>query len=129
MPRPASPRAAFHQRQRRRIDGAATLAAKFPRLKSLKVDAEYYAADNATRIGHVKYVLNVEHAKSLLCFECPNRECVRGDFDLSEVLAAAIAARHKSVAGELRCRGWRNQDAIRKAYCQTILRYELRLEY
>jgi hypothetical protein len=126
MPRPVTPRAAFHQRQRRRIHDAATLAAKFPRLKSLTVDIEYYAPDNATRIGHIKYVLNVEHAKSLFCFECPKRECVRGDFDLSEVLAAAVAARRKSVAGEMRCRGWRNQGAIRKACCRTVLlRYRL----
>jgi hypothetical protein len=129
MPRPASPRAAFHQRQRQRLQDAATLAAKFPRLKSLKVDVEYYAPDSAARIGHIKYVLNVEHAKSLFCFECPNRECVRGDFDLSEVLAAAVAARRKSVAGEMRCQGWRNKDAIRKAYCRMILRYRLWLTF
>lgn len=129
MPRPASPRAAFHQRQRQRINDAATLAEKFPRLKSLKVDIEYFAADHPSRIGHIKYVLNVKHAKSLFCFECPNRECVRGDFDLSEVLAEAIAARREIVDGEMRCRGWRNQDAIKKAYCRTVLRYKLRLKY
>ena len=129
MPRPVNPRVAFRQRQGRRIQDAATLAAKFPRLKSLKVEIEYYAADNAARIGHIKYVLNVEHAKSLFCFECPNRECIRGDFDLSEVLAAAVAARQESVVGEMRCRGWRNQDAVKKVYCRTILRYRLRLKY
>jgi hypothetical protein len=129
MPRPANPRVAFRQRQGRRIQDAATLAAKFPRLKSLKVEIEYYAADNAARIGHIKYVLNVEHAKSLFCFECPNRECIRGDFDLSDVLAEAVAARRESVAGEMRCRGWRNQDAVKKVYCRTILRYRLRLKY
>jgi hypothetical protein len=71
----------------------------------------------------------VEHAKSLFCFECPNRECVRGDFDLTEVLAAAIAARRKSVAGEMRCQGWRNQDAIKKVYCRNVMHYQLRLKY
>jgi hypothetical protein len=129
MPRPTSPRAAFHQRQKQRIHNAETLATKFPRLKSVKVDIEYYAPDNETRIGHIKYVLNVEHAKSLFCFECPNRECVRGDFDLSEVLVAAVAARRKSVAGEMRCQGWRNQEAIKKAYCRNVMRYRLQLKY
>ena len=129
MPRPTSPRAAFRQRQKRRAQKAATLAAKFPRLKSLKVEVEYYAADKATRIGQINYVLNVEHASSLFYIECPNRECVRGDFDLSEVLAAAVAARQKSVAGEMRCRGWRNQDEIKKVYCRTELHYRLRLKY
>jgi hypothetical protein len=129
MPRPTSPRAAFRQRQKRRAQNTATLAAKFPRLKSLKAEVEYYAAGNATRIGQIKYVLNVEHASSLFCIECPNRECVRGDFDLSEVLAAAVAAHRKSVTGAMRCRGWRSQDAIKKVHCQTVLRYRLRLKY
>ncbi len=129
MPRPTSPRAAFHQEQRQRVHDAVTLAAKFPRLKSLKVDIEYYGADTAARIGHIKYVLNVEHAKSLFCFECPNRECVRGVFDLTEVLSAAVAARRKSADGELRCEGWRNQDAIKKTHCRTVLRYRLQLKY
>jgi len=129
MPRPTSPRAVFRQRQRRRVQNAATLAAKFPRLKSLKAEVEFHAAESGARIGQIKYVLNVAHASSLFCIECPNRECVRGDFDLSERLAAAVAAGQENVTGELRCRGWRNQDSVKKTYCRTLLRYRLRLKY
>jgi hypothetical protein len=128
-PEPENPRAAFRQRQKLRIHEAVALAEKFPRLKSVKADVEYFARDNMTRIGHIKYVLNVQHAKSLFSFECPNRECIGGDFDLSEVLATAVAARQKIVSGEMLCQGWRNQDAIKQVYCRTLLRYRLRLEY
>jgi hypothetical protein len=129
IPKTASPRATFRQRQKRRVQNAPTLAEMFPRLKSVKVDIEYFTADNTARIGHIKYVLNVQHAKSLFYFECPNRECIRGDFDLSEVLAAAVKARQRSVAGEIRCRGWRGPETIKKVYCRTLLRYRLRLDY
>jgi hypothetical protein len=129
MPQAATPREAYRQRQKQRLHESASLAEKFPRLKSVKADIEYFGRDNATRIGHIKYAMNVQHAKSVFCFECPNRECVCGDFDLTEVLAAAVAAGERSVAGEIRCPGWRNEEAIKKVRCQTVLRYKLRLQY
>ena len=129
MPKPHSPRADFRQRQKQRMDGAATLGAKFLELKSLTAEAEFYAEDDADRIGGIKYVINVEHASSVVCLDCPNRECVCGDFDLTEVLTAAVVGHRTSVVGAMRCRGWRDQGAIDKIKCGVILRYRLRLGY
>jgi hypothetical protein len=129
MPGRVNPRAAFRQSQERRMARAATLAEKFPKLKALKVEAEFYAAGNETRIGQIKYMPNLEFASSILCIECPNRACVRGDFDLSTVLAEAFATHRKSVSGEMPCRGWRDQDSIKKATCRITLHYKLSLKY
>jgi hypothetical protein len=129
IPRLLNPRIAFRLRQSKRINKAVTLAAKFPQLKSLKVSLELYADANTTHSRQIKYAVNLHHAKSMFYFECPNPECVRGDFDLSDALSTAIAAHEKAVTGEMRCHGWRNRDAIKKAYCRTILRYKLRLTY
>ena len=122
-------RAKFRLKESQRVTDSATLADKFPRLKSLKVDLEFFTADGATRSSQIKYVVNLAHAKSVFRFDCLNKECVRGDFDLSEVLAKAVAGRHTLESGELRCAGWRNKDEIKKVYCRNILRYKLRLGY
>ena len=53
-------------------------------------------------------MVNLKHAKSVFRFDCQNKECIRGDFDLSDVLAEAIAAQRTTAIGELRCKGWRN---------------------
>jgi hypothetical protein len=122
-------RAKFRLEESERIKDSATLAVKFPRLKSLRVDLEYYTADGTTRSSQIKYLVNLAHAKSVFRFDCLNKECVRGDFDLSEVLTEAVAARRTSAIGEMRCQGWRNKDEIRKVYCRNLLRYKLRLGY
>ena len=127
--RSLNPRTAFRLQQGKRINEAAALSAKFPQLNSLKVSLEHCAPGNTIYIRQIKYAVNLDHAKSMFYFECPNPECVRGDFDLSEVLATAIAARQTIVTGEMRCPGWRNKDAIKKVYCRNILRYKLRLTY
>jgi hypothetical protein len=130
MPRhKASPRARFRQKESRRIMDSASLADRFPKLKSLTVELSFFPPDGENRSGQIKYVVNLDHAKSVFRFDCLNKECVRGDFDLSDVLAKAIARRQKNIEGEMRCHGWRNKDMIRKVYCRNLLRYKLSLAY
>ena len=129
MPKPQSPRADFRQRQKQRIDSAATLGAKFLELKSLTAEAEFFAEGDSARIGCIKYVMNVTRASSVICLDCPNRECVCGDFDLTEVLTAAVVGHRTSVVGAMRCPGWRDHGAIDKVKCGIVLHYRLRLAY
>jgi hypothetical protein len=77
----------------------------------------------------MKCKLNLEHAKAVLLFACPGVECLGGDFDLSEVLATAVAEKHKVAKGELRCRGARKRGDRERVPCQTLLRYKLNLDY
>ncbi|NQU10297.1 hypothetical protein HQ590_05880 [bacterium] len=106
-----------------------SLADKFQQLKSLSVDLSYYAADKATRASRIKYVPNLANAKSVFRFDCPNTDCVGGDFELTEELAQAVATHRTSASGELRCRGWQNKTTIDVAHCHNILRYTLSLGY
>src|SRR3954469_24347727 len=105
-------RAEFRKEQSRRVADSASLSSSFPRLKSLKVDLSFCTPDGATRSSQVKYSVNLAHAKSVFQFDCLNNECVRGDFDLTDVLAKAVADRKSNVAGEISCHGWRNKDSI-----------------
>jgi hypothetical protein len=128
--RKANPRAEYRLRQSERIGRSASLAERFPRLKSLRVELEYYDASGQTRTGGLKYKPSLEHAKSLFCFNCVWGDCIGGDYDLSAELARAVLARRRQVAGELRCQGVRhNRERKTQLPCQSLLRYKLNLAY
>jgi hypothetical protein len=98
-------------------------------LKSLAVNLAFFDATSSRKASELKYTLNLAHAKSLFRFNCANAECVRGDFDLSEELARAVAARLETATGEARCQGWRSKTTIDSVRCDSVLRFELTLGY
>ena len=128
-PRKANPRAEYRLREIQRVNGSASLAEKFPKLKSLRVHLAYFEPDGLARTGEVKYKVNVEHAKSVFSFVCQNTECLAGDFDLSSVVAEAVAKRRKNVEGEIRCPGNRVKPKLATTPCRNLLRYKLTLGY
>ena len=124
-----SPRQEYRLKQRERIEASPSMAEKFPRLKALKATLEFFDAAGSTRQGEMKCKLNVENAKSALWFACPGVECTCGDFDLTKVLAEAVAERRKVAIGELRCQGTRKRGDREPVTCGTLLRYKLNLNY
>ena len=128
MPKRSS-RQEYRLKQRERIEASPLMAAKFPRLKALRVTLEFFDAAGSAKQGEIKCKLNVEHAKSALWFSCPGVECSCGDFDLTGALAKAVAGRRKVAAGELRCQGTRKRGEREPVVCGTLLRYKLNLNY
>jgi hypothetical protein len=124
-----SPRSEYLQQEGLRVKESPSLAEKFPRLKSLTVDLGYYGEEGVACSSQIKYTVNLEHAKSVFRVGCHNQECVRGDFDLSEAIATAVAGKRTSIAGELCCQGWRNRAGIDTIPCRNLLRYKLTLSY
>ena len=124
-----TPRADYRQQENQRTQASATLSEKFPELKSLTVDFGYLSSERIRRNSQIKYTVNPGHAKSVFRLDCPNSECVGGDFDLSEALAKAVAARQATVMGELCCQGWLSKTTIDHTHCHNIIRYTLSLEY
>ncbi len=119
----------YRLKQRERIDASPSIGSKFPRLSGLRLTLEFFDSGGTTKQGEMKCKLNVEHAKSELWFACPGVECSCGDFDLSEALAKAVAARRKVAIGELRCEGTRKRGDREPVPCGTLLRYRLNLNY
>jgi hypothetical protein len=124
-----SPRGEYLQQENLRVLESHTMAEKFSALKSLTVDLGHYDSEGRSRNSQIKYTVNLAHAKSVFRVACHNHECVRGDFDLSEVLAEAVAARRPVVTGEMCCQGWRSKTAIETLHCHNILRYTMTLGY
>jgi hypothetical protein len=122
-------RAEYREQESQRVKDSATLAARFGQLKSLTVDLKYYDPSRVNKNSEVKYEVNLAGAKSVFRFNCPNPECVGGDFDLSEELAEAIAARQTGVSGEKTCEGWRSKTTIETVHCHQVLRYKFTLKY
>jgi hypothetical protein len=128
--RKLNPRTEYRLRRIELVNNSPTLSAKFPKLKMLSITLDYFDSSGTIRNGGMKYKLNLEHGKSLFCFNCVNADCVGGDYDLSELLAQAIETCRKVVQGEARCQGIRhNKDLQKRAPCQSILRYKLILGY
>jgi hypothetical protein len=117
------------RKEHERANASETLAAKFPELKSLTMDVAYYAPDTMARNAELKYTVNIDAARSVFRLDCPNQECVRGDFDLSHELAGAVSSRRETVSGQMACEGWLSKTTINARRCGKILRYNLKLAY
>jgi hypothetical protein len=124
-----SPRSEYLQQENQRVEGSPSLADKFRNLKSLTVNLGYFDPEGFAKGSQIKYTVNLEHARSVFRVGCHNQECVRGDYDLSQVLAEAVAARRRTVSSEMCCQGWRSRATIDAVPCHNILRYKLTLEY
>jgi hypothetical protein len=128
-PRKSNPYLEQRLRERERITAAPSLAEKYPKLKSLSVVIGYFDQQRMSHAGELRYRANVQHAKSIMAFACPNSNCKGGGFDLTEVLGKAITGKRKSVQGELRCPGTRSVISNRETTCQHFLHYKLSLGY
>ncbi|HEV2394888.1 MAG TPA: hypothetical protein VG146_21265 [Verrucomicrobiae bacterium] len=128
--RKSNPRAEYRLLHVERVNASLSLARKFPGLKSLTLNIEYFDPSGLTRSGGMKVKANLQMAKSLVRFNCPHGDCAGGDYDLSEELSQAITAGRTSVTGEKRCQGVRhNRDRKESVPCRNLLRYKLRLAY
>ena len=122
-------RAEYRDQEGERVKASPTLADKFRKLKSLVVKLGYYDPRGFAPNGQLNYVVNLDNAKSVFRFKCPNDECIQGDFDLTKELASAVAKKRTTVSGEMSCQGWQNKAAIDTVRCHNILRYKLKLAY
>lgn len=123
------PREEYHQQENQRIKDSGTLSEKFRDLSSLTADLVFYDAESLFKKSELKCTFNLDHAKSVFYFKCPNDECIRGDFDLSEDLARAVAEHRTSVTGKSCCQGWLSKTTIDRIHCHNVLQYTLGLVY
>ena len=122
-------RAEYLQEEKERIKASRSLAEEFPKLRSLSATLVFFAPNETTPHSELKCSFNLPFAKSLFRFDCPNNECVGGNFDLSFELAEAVAAHRETASGEARCEGWQSKTTIGRINCAHVLRYKLSLEY
>jgi hypothetical protein len=119
----------FRRQESQRVEDSASLAETFPDLKSLTLNLAYFRPGSFTRDSEIKYSVNLANAKSLFRLNCPNEQCVGGDFDLSPALSKAVASHQTTLSGEVICQGWLSQTASGQVPCRHILRYKLSAEY
>ena len=130
MPRRMNPKVEYRLQQIQRVNDSASLAATFPRLKSLTVDLAYFEAGRLTKNGELRDKVNVQHAKSLFSFVCPKGECIGGGFDLSASVADAVETRRRIVEGQIECQGsCTKPKQLGTVPCHNLLRYKLSLGY
>lgn len=123
------PRFEYREQESQRVKDSPTLATKFPQLKALIVDLGYFNSAGTSKNSQIKFLPNLDNAKSVFRIDCPNGGCIGGDFDLTKPLADAVAQQRTTVTAEMSCEGWQNKTTIDTVRCHNILRYTLRLEY
>ena len=128
-PQKFSPRADYRRQEHLRVQESVTLSEKFRELKTLMVAIAHFSAEGVKQHNELKCTFNTGHAKSVVRFDCPNVECVGGDFDLSEAVAQAVAQHRTTATGEMCCNGWLSKITIDQVHCRTILRYKISLGY
>ena len=124
-----NPRADYRNQENERVRNSAFLADRFPQLKSLMVDLACFHPEGRSKSSEIRYTANLASARSVFRVECPNNECIQGDFDLSEELAEAVMTHRTSAIGEKCCRGWMSKTTIGTIRCFHILRYNFSLGY
>ena len=125
----AGPRFEYREQESQRVKDSPSLSDKFRQLKSLAIDLSFYNSEGVTKNSQIRYVPNLTNARSVFRVDCPNKGCIRGDFDLTDELAAAVAEHRTRVTGELSCQGWQSKTTIDTVPCHNILRYTLSLAY
>ncbi len=123
------PRFEYREQEKHRVEDSPSLTDKFPHLKSLTLDLGYYDSAGVTKNSQIKYVPNLDNAKSVFRIDCPNNGCIGGDFDLTEELAKAVGEHRTTVTAEKCCQGWQSKTTIDTIHCHNILRYKLSLAY
>ena len=123
------PRFEYREHESQRVKDSPSLSDRFRQLKTLAVDLSFYNSEGVTKNSEIRYVPNLANARSVFRFDCPNKGCIRGDFDLTEELATAIAEHRSRVTGELSCQGWQSKTTVDTVHCHNILRYTLNLAY
>jgi len=123
------PRFDYREQESQRVKESPTLRSRFPQLKALTVELGYYGPKGLVRNSLIRFTPNLENARSVFRIDCPNQGCIRGDFDLSDELAKAIAAHRTTVTGEKSCEGWQSKTTIDTVPCHNVLRYTMTLTY
>jgi len=121
--------AEFRAKTSQQVKASPTLATRFLTLTSLAVDLTFHNTLIPAYDSRIKYIVNLANAKSVFRIPCSNGDCFRGDFDLTDALAKAVANHQKSASGELTCPGWSSMCMISKFQCHNVLRYALMLGY
>lgn len=123
------PRFEYREQESQRVKGSPSLSDKFPQLKALTVNLDYYNSAGVTKNSQIKYSPNLVNARSIFRIDCPNAGCIGGDFDLTEEIGKAVAEHRTSVTAEMSCQGWQSKTTIDTVHCHNILRYKLSLAY
>ena len=123
------PRFEYREQEGQRVKDSPSLSNTFPQLKALAVDIGFFNSAGVTKNTHIKFMPNLDKAKSIFRIDCPNQGCIGGDFDLTDELVNAVKEHRTTVTAEKSCQGWQSKTTIDTVHCHNILRYTLKLDY
>lgn len=110
-------------------NAAPTIAERYPNVAALTIEMVFHDDSGTAEIDTRTQHYPISQAKTIIRIKCPNYECVRGGFDLTNVVASMINSGERSEEGRLECQGWQDQERVGQYHCLTDLVYKITVEY
>ena len=97
----------------------------YPKVKSIKIKAVFTDPDDNNKFEK-EYSWDSE-IKALFEIDCPYRECVRGGFDISNLIKQAVESDQNKISGEFTCQGWQDKNRINKHRCLLNGKFDIKI--
>jgi hypothetical protein len=101
---------------------------RYPQVAVLTLELTYEDPDAWSQTHVVTRVREPKHSASFK-LACPQRECVRGGHNLTDVIRTLIHNGEHEAAGEMVCMGWQDQERVNHYRCRWILHYKVTVNY
>lgn len=99
----------------------------FKSVREISISAEVVYRSS---FGEIKRNYTSKHTPDIICdftFECPNKDCTIGEFDLYNIISNMVANKIAEKEGKLDCNG--NEASDHNNKCPTSLYYVVKIGY
>lgn len=121
-PNPAATRQGRTDDLRRARAAAQALRTAFPKLAQLRIELSFTDATSVTPASQVHTLY--PPARAFFTYRCPHSDC-GGEFELADIIRAAVNGGTHAVHGSLPCTGARPGEKGSKRACELQLTYAI----
>jgi hypothetical protein len=108
---------------------AQLLEAEHPAVEEIRVDLEFTDPSGFRQPLRQPTRLFTSRERAFFEFECPDRECISGGFNLSSTVRDAVNSRLPDATGQVDCQGWLDRERIRKHRCFLRCKFQINITY
>jgi hypothetical protein len=109
-------------------DHALIMQESFPSIAALSINMDFENPDWGGNPSPRQQHYNPKD-KAFFEIQCPFRECVKGGFDLTGVVAKLVIDRLEETSGTFTCQGWQDRERIGRHQCLLRIKYKITAVY
>lgn len=112
----------------RAYDRALLIQDKFPMLASLSIDMAFENPDWGSNPSPKQKDFGPED-KAFFEIQCPDGECIKGGFNLSDAVSKLVNGHLEEASGTIICQGWQDRERIGQHRCLLKMKYKITATY